>query len=103
MEIGLDKLIEITPGVRGGKACLAGHRITVSDVVIWHFKQAMSLEQIAGHYNLALAKVYAAMAYYFEHREEIDRKIDEDMKFSEEMRRNAPSLLQEKLKALNRG
>ena len=32
----LDEHIEITPGVTGGKARIAGHRITVLDIAIWH-------------------------------------------------------------------
>ena len=32
----LERHIEITPGVAGGKPCIVGHRIKVRDVVIWH-------------------------------------------------------------------
>ena len=28
--------IEITPGICGGKPRIAGHRIRVQDIVIWH-------------------------------------------------------------------
>ncbi len=31
-----------TPGVCGGKACIAGHRIRVMDIVIWHEHMGMS-------------------------------------------------------------
>ena len=34
MEAVLDRHIEITPDVRGGRSCIAGTRITVADVVI---------------------------------------------------------------------
>ena len=34
----LDEHIEISPGVLGGKPRIAGHRIAVQDVVIWHYE-----------------------------------------------------------------
>ena len=42
----------------------------------------------------------AAMTYYYDHRAEIDRSLEDDEAFAEAFRRNNPSLLQTKLKAL---
>jgi uncharacterized protein (DUF433 family) len=103
MEVVLDKHIEITPDMRGGKPRIVGTRITVSDVVLMNLRLGQSLEEIAGKYDLPLAAVYAAIAYYHDHRAEVDRTIEEDVAFAEAFRRNNPSLLQEKLKALSRG
>ena len=103
MEALLDRYIEITPDVRGGKPRLADTRITVADIVLMHLRLGQSLEEIAGKYDLPLAAVYAAMAYYYDHRAEIDRAIEEDMAFAEAFQRNNPSPLQEKLKALRGG
>jgi uncharacterized protein (DUF433 family) len=103
MEITLNQHIEITPGVRGGQPRLAGSRITVADVVLMHLRLGQSLPEIAGKYNLPLATVYAAMAYYYDHRAEIDQRIEADVAFAEAFRRNNPSPLQEKLKALSSG
>jgi hypothetical protein len=33
--------IEATPGVLGGKPRIAGHRIRVMDIVVWHEKRAI--------------------------------------------------------------
>jgi uncharacterized protein (DUF433 family) len=98
----LDKHIEITPGVSGGKPRIAGRRITVQNIVIWHERMGMSVDEISSEYDLSLAAVYAALAYYFDHREEIDRRIEEDATFVEELRQQTPSILQAKLKALRR-
>jgi uncharacterized protein (DUF433 family) len=99
IEAVLDRHIEITPGVRGGKPRITGTRITVADVVLMHWRLGISLEEIAGKYDLPLAAVYAAMSYYYDHQREIDQCIEEDKAFSESFRSNNPSLLQEKLKA----
>lgn len=89
--------IEMTPGVAGGKARIAGHRITVQNIAIWHERLGVSADEIATEYGLSLADVYAALTYYFDHREEIDRSIREDAEFVAELRRLTPSVLREKL------
>ena len=53
--------IETTPGIAGGRPRLAGHRITVEDIVIWHEHQGKSTTQIADEYDLPLAEVHAAL------------------------------------------
>jgi uncharacterized protein (DUF433 family) len=92
--------IEITPGICGGRPRIAGHRITVADIAVMYIKMGYSLEEIAGKYDLTLASVYAAMAYYFEHREEIDRRLREDAEFVEAFKQQHPSKLQAKLQQL---
>jgi uncharacterized protein (DUF433 family) len=102
IEMVLNGHIEVMPAVRGGKPHLAGTRITVDDVVLMHYRLGQSLEEIAGKYDLSLAAVFAAMAYYYDHRDEVDRRIQEDQAFVEAFRRANPSPLQEKLRALGR-
>ena len=102
MAVVLDGYIEIKPEVRGGKPCVAGTRIRVADVVLMHLRLGQSLEEIAGKYDLSLAALHAAMAYYYDHRTEIDRSIEEDEAYAEAFQRENPSPLREKLKTLNR-
>ncbi|MBD1807375.1 DUF433 domain-containing protein [Microcoleus sp. FACHB-SPT15] len=92
--------IEINPNIRGGKPRIIGTRIAVEDIAVMHLKMGHSLIEVASKYDLSLASVYAAMAYYFDHQEEIDRRIEEDDAFVEAFRRNNPSQLQEKLRTL---
>ena len=103
MEAVLDRHIELESNVRGGKPHLVGTRMTVADIVLMHLRLGQSLEEIAGRYDLSTSAVYAAMAYYYDHRDEIDRSIEEDETFAEAFRRNNISPLQAKLKALRRG
>ena len=54
--------IETTPGIAGGKPRIAGHRITVEDIVIWHEHQGKSAVRIADEYDLTLAEVHLQRA-----------------------------------------
>lgn len=93
----LDQRIVQTPDICGGKPRIAGHRITVQNIAIWHDRLGWSADEIASEYDLELADIYAALAYYFAHREEIDQSIREGKAFVKEMRRKTPSKLEEKL------
>ncbi len=100
MDITLNQHIEITPGVRSGKPRIAGRRITVADVAIMYLRMGQSLEEIAEKYQLSLASVHAAMAFYYDNREEIDQRTAEADAFAEADRLNHASLLRENLDAL---
>lgn len=93
----LDRLIVSEPGYRGGRPRIAGTRITVADVKQFYLLQGMSLEEIAATYDLPLAAVYAAMAYYYDHQAEIDDSIAENNVLAAAMRAQHPSLLQARL------
>jgi uncharacterized protein (DUF433 family) len=91
--------IEITPGVCGGKPRIAGHRIKVQDIVIWHEQMGMSPDEIIFHHpSITLSDVYAALAYYYDHREEVRQQMAESEAFIEEIKSQTPSILQQKLK-----
>jgi len=92
----LDQRIVRTPDICGGKPRIAGHRITVQNIAIWHDRLGWSADEIASEYDLELADIYAALAYYFAHREEINQSIREGKAFVEEMRRKTPSKLKGK-------
>ncbi len=95
----LDRHIEITPNVAGGRPRIAGRRITVQNIVIWHERMGKGVDEICAEYDLTLADVHAALAYYFDHREVIDRSIDEGDTFVQALRARTPSILEKKLKA----
>jgi uncharacterized protein (DUF433 family) len=90
--------IVATPGIAGGKPRIDGHRITVQNVVEWHEHSGWCPDEIAEGYSLTLAEVHAALAYYFDHREEIDRAIREDREFAQALRHTSPSPLTDKLR-----
>lgn len=83
--------IEITPGICGGKPRIAGHRITVQNIVVWHDEMGMSPDEIVATYpTINLADVHAALAYYHDHRAEIRERMKADDDFVAEMRAKAP-------------
>ena len=102
MEAVISEHIEITPGVCGGKPRIAGHRIKVQDIVIWHERLGLSPDEIVSQYpTISLADVYAALAYYHDHFEEIRQQIQEGEAFARELQAQTPSLIQQKLRNRN--
>ena len=96
----LDEHIELTPDTAGGRPRVRGRRITVQDIAIWHERLGKTADEIASEYDLTLADVHAALAYYFDHREDIDARIVEDRAFAEALRARTPSLRDQKLRSL---
>lgn len=76
----VEKII-LTPGIVGGQPRIAGTRFTVKQVVIWHEYLGQSADEIATIYKLELSDIYAALSWYFDHWEEINRAIqaEEDL------------------------
>jgi uncharacterized protein (DUF433 family) len=97
MDIVTAPHIAISPEVAGGKPRVAGHRITVQNVVIWHERMGVSADEIASNYGLTLADVYAALAYYYDHRQEIDDAILADKSYVAELRNHIQSKLSRKI------
>ena len=76
-----------TPGVRGGKPCIAVRGIKVQNVYIWHELMDMSADEIAIAYDLTLAQIYAALTYAFEHLDGIKADIEEDENIVEQFKK----------------
>ena len=92
MENVLTQHITKTPGVCGGRACVSGHRVRVMDVVAWHEMRGMTPDQIVDLFpGITLADVHAALAYYFDHRPEIEDDFRGDDHWAERVRSIIPS------------
>ena len=97
--VALDQLIVITPDVCGGKPRIAGRRITVQNIAIWHERMGLAVDQIATEHSLSLAEIHAALAYYFANRPEIEQSIRDGQTLAEAMRESTPSLVTQKLRS----
>jgi uncharacterized protein (DUF433 family) len=91
----LDRVrIVSTPGTCGGKPRIDGHRITVKHIVLDHQRQGLSLDEIASAYpSLTLSDVHAALAYYYDHRADIDADIKSDDEHWADIERQNPGRL----------
>jgi len=85
--------IAISKDVAGGKPRIARHRITVQHIVIWHERMGLSADEIASDHGLTLAEVYAALRYYYDHRQEIDKAIVADESYVAELLKGIKSKL----------
>jgi len=86
--------IAVEPDVCGGKPHVAGHRVKVQHVAIWHERQGKSPDEIvAEHPGLTLADVHAALAYYYDHRQQIDTDIRTDEDFAAGLKAGLPQSL----------
>ena len=75
-----------------GRAKLIGSRIKVMHLVSAQRANGLSAEQLREEYpHLSASQVYAALAYYHANKEVIDRQIEEDGRFADEMRRKHPN------------
>ena len=87
-----------SPDTCGGRPRVAGTRIQVKHIVVMHDRMKMTPEQIVSEYpHLTLSDVHASLAYYHDHREEINADLKRERDWYEGMRANAPSLLKERL------
>jgi uncharacterized protein (DUF433 family) len=98
MELTLINHIENKPGVCGGKPCVVGTRIRVQDIYVWHELQGKTPDEIVSEFpQLSLADVHAALSYYWDNREEMQRQMKEAEVLIDTMKQKYPSKLREKL------
>ena len=62
---------------------------------MWHERLGLSVDEIAFQYDLELPEIYAALSYYFDHRERIDRDIRDGEERVGKMERETRSKLRE--------
>ncbi len=91
-------LITINPQVRGGQPCIAGTSLRVTDVVMALIFHNRTPDEIASDYGLSLAQVHAALAYYYQHKDELDQDIRQQIVTARKYKQNnfgnqQPSLL----------
>jgi uncharacterized protein (DUF433 family) len=90
-----------TPGICGGMPRIEGHRIKVKHIAVCHERMGMCPDEIVtSHPTITLTLVHAALAYYYDHKDEIDADIEEGRRFVEELKaKSPPSKLQKLLQA----
>jgi uncharacterized protein (DUF433 family) len=86
---------------REGVPIIAGTTMKVVELVVDQRAHGWSPEELHfQHPYLSLAQIHSALAYYWDHREELDADIERRTRFAEQVRKEAgPSPLAERLKA----
>ena len=75
-----------------------GHRIRVLDIVLLHEHQGLTPDDIVSQSpSITLADVNAALAYYFDHMDEIREEMRSERAAVEDLRLSSASLLDAKL------
>jgi uncharacterized protein (DUF433 family) len=77
-----------------GVAYIAGTRTKVRHVATERQAHRASVEEIQEAYpHLSLGQIYAALAYYYDHQEQVDAEIAEAARYAEELRAQNPNRL----------
>ena len=67
--------IATDPRICGGKPCVAGTRIRVWDIHVWHDLQGRAPEEIVAEFpHLTVGDVHAALTYYHDNRELLEQQ-----------------------------
>ncbi len=86
--------VTCTPGVCGGKPCVAGTRIRVQDVYVWHELQGQSPDEIIVQFpQLTHADIYAALAYFWDNRDAILAQMRAGAELVEQLKVGHPPTL----------
>jgi uncharacterized protein (DUF433 family) len=87
-----------------GVPMLSGSRTKVIEIALDYLAHHWDADEIRRqHPYLSLGQIHSALAYYFDHREDLDRQIDAQVETVAELREQAgPSPVTAKLQRLGR-
>ncbi len=80
--------IEIDPQKRGGRPMIKGTGIMVKDIV-YDQRVGLSVDYIAEQFGLTPGQIYAALSYYYDHKDEIDADMRRDEDIDPELLRQS--------------
>jgi uncharacterized protein (DUF433 family) len=76
--LDIGTLVTQTPGVYGGRPCLAGTRYPIVQIAA-NYNAGLRAEEIAADYSLPLPHVYAGIAYYLANKAAVDTELAEEI------------------------
>ncbi len=78
--------------VCNGSPVIEGTRTRVIDIAIEYEMLGHSPDEIiSSHPHLNLSQVHDALSYYYENRDELDRKIEQDQDYIANLKKKFPS------------
>lgn len=72
--------------------------ITVDILAIEHELHGMTVDDLVREHEITKAQAHAALAYYYDHKAEIDARIEREEAEAERLAAKHPSLLRGKLR-----
>ena len=76
----------------GGSPIIEGTRTRVIDIAIEYEILGHSPDEIiSSHPHLNLSQVHDALSFYYENRDELDRKADQDQEFITRLKKRIPT------------
>jgi uncharacterized protein (DUF433 family) len=73
-----------------GQPIIAGKNFKIKHIALDLIAYGWGADEIQRqHPHLTLAEVHSALAYYYDHKAEMDKEIEEDYRYAEEMRARA--------------
>lgn len=90
--------ITVDKKIRGGEPVIAGTGIRVLDIAVRYEIMGMSPEDITVAIpHLNLSQIHDALSYYYEHKQEIDKKWKNAIESVSIMRKAHKSVLEQKI------
>jgi uncharacterized protein (DUF433 family) len=80
-----------TDGVMGGQPRIEDRRISVLQIVEWVHQEGMGPETVATEFDLEMAEIYRALAYYYENIDSMDVWRDRRERRLRESREDQPN------------
>jgi uncharacterized protein (DUF433 family) len=86
--------ISIDPRIAGGQPVIRGTRMKVMDIAIKYEFMGLSADRIIDEYpHLKLEQIHDALSYYYENKNDFDKKYQEDQSFLTQLKKKHPSKL----------
>jgi len=90
--------ITVNKKIRDGNPIISGTGIRVMDIAIGYEVMGKSPDEIISALpHLNLSQIHDALSYYYEHKNEIDKRWRDAIKDSEVLKRIYPSVLEKKI------
>lgn len=87
-------MISRREGVQGGRPCITGTRVSVRGIAVRHQQGQLPEEMVEDWPHVTLAQIYAALAYYYANKAEIDADLEAEARLEEELAKKYPAARQ---------
>ena len=73
-------------GICGGKPRIEGTRMKVQHIALEYVYMGLNVDQICkSHPHITRGQIHAALSYYYDHQDEIEKDIKDDEEFARRM------------------